>query len=186
VAKWPAQTEDAATQVRWVRANASRLGVDPNRIAIVGYSAGGHIALYTASQPDLALAACIAFYPATDVKSYAAALLPAGSDDAAIANASPVAHIKEGYPPTVIYHGLSDVTVAPESSRHLLEVLRGAKVPSELHTFDGVPHEFDQHVEFAESCANLTDFFLDRHILHPKTYPPFGPPGGAAGKRGPA
>src|ERR1700687_3457294 len=64
-AKWPSQIEDAKTHIRWVRANASSLGVDPKRIAIVGYSAGRHIALFTAGQPDAELAACIAFYPQT-------------------------------------------------------------------------------------------------------------------------
>jgi hypothetical protein len=44
-----------------------------------------------------------------------------------------------------------------------------------LHTFAGVPHEFDEHPEFAEACAQLIDFFLDRHVLHPRTYPPFQP-----------
>lgn len=177
-AKWPAQIEDAKTHIRWVRANASSLGIDPQRIAIVGHSAGGHIALFTAGQPDAELAACVAFYPQTDVKNVAKVLLPPGSDEAAIMDASPISHIKEGYPPTVIFHGLSDVTIPPENSEHLLQVLRGAKVASELHTFTGVPHEFDQHPEFAESCAVLTDFFLEREILHPRTYPPFGPPGG--------
>ena len=181
-ARWPSQIDDAKTHIRWVRANAGSLGIDPKRIAIVGYSAGGHIALFTASQPDTELAACVAFYPQTDVKNNAPTLLPPGSDEAAINNASPIAHIKEGYPPTVIYHGLSDVTIPPENSQHLLQVLRGAKVPSELHTFNGVPHEFDQHPEFAEACAALTDFFLERQVLHPRTYPPFGPGGG----RGPA
>lgn len=182
VAKWPSQIEDAKTHIRWVRAHASSLGIDPQRIAIVGHSAGGHIALFTAGQPDAELAACVAFYPQTDVKNVAQALMPPGSDEAAINDASPVTHIKEGYPPTVIFHGLSDVTIPPENSQRLLQVLRGAKVPSELHTFAGVPHEFDEHPEFAESCAALTDFFLEREILHPRTYPPFAPGRG----RGPA
>ena len=181
-AKWPSQFEDAKTQTRWVRAHASSLGIDPKHIAIVGHSAGGHLALYTASDPDTQLAACVAFYPQTDVHSNVGALLPAGTDEATINNASPVAHIKTGYPPTVIFHGLSDVTIPPENSQHLLQVLREAKVPSELHTFDGVPHEFDQHPEFAEACAVLTDFFLEREVLHPRTYPPFAPGRG----RGPA
>jgi acetyl esterase/lipase len=176
-AKWPAQIEDAKTHIRWVRANASSLGIDPARIAIVGYSAGGHIALFTASQPGTELAACIAFYPQTDVRPVAAALMPPGSDDAAITDASPIAHIKAGYPPTVIFHGLSDVTIPPENSQHLLQTLRDAKVSSELHTFTGVPHEFDMHPEFAETCAALADFFLDRQVLHPRTYPPFAPGG---------
>jgi len=182
VAKWPSQIEDAKTHIRWVRDHASSLGIDPKRIAIVGYSAGGHIALFTAGQADLELAACVAFYPQTDVKNVAQALMPPGSDEAAINDASPIAHIKEGYPPTVIFHGLSDVTIPPENSQRLLQVLRAAKVSSELHTFAGVPHEFDTHPEFAEACAALTDFFLDRQVLHPRTYPPFGFGGG----RGPA
>jgi len=177
VAKWPSQIDDAKTHVRWVRANASSLGIDPKRIAVVGYSAGGHIALFTAGQADAELAACVAFYPQTDVKNIAQALMPPGSDEAAINDASPIAHIKESYPPTVIFHGLSDVTIPPENSQHLLQVLRGAKVSSELHTFAGVPHEFDMHPEFAEACAALTDLFLDRQILHPRTYPPFAPGG---------
>ena len=177
-AKWPAQIDDAKTHIRWARAHSNSLGIDPARIAIVGHSAGGHIALFTAGQPDAELAACIAFYPQTDVKNIAQALMPPGSDEAAINDASPIAHIKEGYPPTVIFHGLSDVTIPPENSQRLLQVLRGAKVSSELHTFAGVPHEFDQHPEFAEACAALTDFFLDRQVLHPRTYPPFAPGGG--------
>jgi acetyl esterase/lipase len=178
VAKWPSQIDDAKTHIRWVRANASSLGIDPQRIAIVGSSAGGHIALFTAGQADAGLAACIAFYPQTDVKNIAQALMPAGSDEAAINDASPITHIKAGYPPTVIFHGLSDVTIPPENSQHLLQVLRDARVPSELHTFAGVPHEFDMHPEFAEACAALIDFFLDRQVLHPRTYPPFAPGGG--------
>src|ERR1043166_907658 len=98
-AKWPSQLEDAKTHVRWVRANASSLGIDPKRIAIVGSSAVGHIALFTAGQPDAGLAACIAFYPQTDVKNIAQALMPPGSNEAAINDASPIAHIKAGYPP---------------------------------------------------------------------------------------
>ena len=175
VAKWPSQIDDAKTHIRWVRTNANSLGIDPNRIGVVGYSAGGHIALFTASQSDTEITACVAFYPQTDVRNIAQALMPPGSDEAAINDASPITHIKTGYPPTLIFHGLSDVTIPPENSEHLLQALRGAKVPSELHTFAGVPHEFDMHPEFAESCAALTDFFLDRQVLHPRTYPPFAP-----------
>jgi acetyl esterase/lipase len=182
IAKWPSQIEDAKTHIRWVRTNASSLGIDPKHIGVVGYSAGGHIALFTAGQPDSEVIACVAFYPQTDVRNIVRALMPPGSDEAAINDASPIRHIKAGYPPTLIFHGLSDVTIPPENSELLLKALRGAQVPSELHTFAGVPHEFDMHPEFAESCAGLTDFFLDRQVLHPRTYPPFAPGRG----RGPA
>jgi acetyl esterase/lipase len=181
VAKWPAQIDDVKTVIRWTRANADSLGIDPKRIATVGYSAGGHLALFAAGAADTQLAACVAFYPAVELgKEIAQTLLPAGSDEAAVRAASPLTYVRAGFPPTIIFHGLADVTVPPESSERLLHALRGAGVPCELHTFAGVPHEFDTHPEFAEACAPLTDFFLDRTVLNPRTYPPFGAGGGGA------
>ena len=184
VAKWPAQNEDVKTVIRWTRDNASRLGVDPKRIAVVGYSAGGHLALFAAGDPENQLAACVAFYPVAEITkdgTWTAALMPAGADEAAIRAASPVTYIKSGFAPTIVYHGLADVTVPPDSSLHVLQLFRAAGVPSELHTFAGVPHAFDQHPEFAATCSVLTDFFLDRYVLNPRTYPPF-----AGGGRAPA
>jgi acetyl esterase/lipase len=191
VAKWPAPIHDVKAAIRWTRANAGSLGIDPERIAVVGHSAGGHLALFaagTANRPEFEgdsgtpkagtdLAACIAFYPVTviNAQSYAPALLPAGSDEAANREASPTTYVSKGFAPTLLFHGLADVTVVPESSQRFLQLLRDAGVPSELHTFAGVPHEFDEHPEFAQACAELIDFFLDRHVLHPRTYPPFQP-----------
>jgi acetyl esterase/lipase len=53
---WPAQLHDVQAAVRWVRANAQRYGFDPDRIAALGWSAGGHLALMlgtTADVPEL-------------------------------------------------------------------------------------------------------------------------------------
>jgi acetyl esterase/lipase len=180
VAKWPAQIDDVKNAIRWTREHADSLGIDPQRIATVGYSAGGHLALFAAGADDTHLAACIAFYPAVELNKQLAETLLGTSDEAAMRAASPLTYVKAGFPPTVIFHGLSDVTVPPESSERLMHAIRGAGVSTELHTFTGVPHEFDTHPEFAEACAPLSDFFLDRLVLNPRTYPPFGPGGGAA------
>jgi acetyl esterase len=51
--KHPAMAQDAAAGVRWVRAHAQRLGVDPARVALLGQSSGGHIALLVAVQPGV-------------------------------------------------------------------------------------------------------------------------------------
>jgi hypothetical protein len=80
----------------------------------------------------------------------------------------------------MLFHGLADVTVPPESSQEFLKLLRDATVPAELHTFAGVPHEFVSIPEFAESTAQLVDFFFERHVINPRTYPAFG-----AGRGGP-
>jgi acetyl esterase/lipase len=51
--KHPAMAQDAAAGVRWVRAHAQRLAVDPARVALLGQSSGGHIALLVATQPGV-------------------------------------------------------------------------------------------------------------------------------------
>jgi acetyl esterase/lipase len=199
-AKFPAMLHDVKTAIRWARANATSLGIDPKRVAVVGYSAGGFLALAAAgtmNRPEFEgeggnpkvgseLAACVAFYPRTEIFVEANGtphiLLPPGSDAAAHRAASPTTYVSPASPPTILYHGLTDMNVPPESSYQFLQLLREAKVASELHTFAGVPHEFDTHPEFAQATAVLTDFFLERHVLHPRTYPPFGPGGGRGGR----
>ena len=51
-AVWPAQLHDAKAALRWIRGNATRLGVDADRIAVLGNSAGAHLALMLAATPD--------------------------------------------------------------------------------------------------------------------------------------
>jgi len=197
-ARWPAQMEDVKASIRWTRANASRLGIDPARIAVSGYSAGGHLALFAAgtqNRPEFEghsgtpgvktdVAACLAYYAVTGSswEGFRRQFpMPEGSSEDAWRAATPGTYIKS-FPPTVLFHGLADVTVPPESSMDFLKQLREANIPSELHTFAGVPHEFVGIPEFAESTAALADFFLERHIINPKTYPPFG--AGRGGGRG--
>ena len=195
-AKWPAQIEDVKAAIRWARANAGRLGVDPERIGVVGYSAGGHLALFaagTCNRPEFEgkngtpgvstqLAVCCSYYAVTEVTpradGAANVLLPDGSNEAAHRAASPINYVAAGFPPTIIFHGTADVTVPIESSERLFKRLREVKVPVEFHGFEGVPHAFDSNPEFAKAAAQAVDFFLDRKVLHPRTYPPFGGGGG--------
>jgi acetyl esterase/lipase len=197
-AGFPALIHDAKAAIRWVRANAKTLGIEPQRIAVVGYSAGGYHALFTAGTANRSefegnggnpgvstqVAACLAYYPATNIP---ASMLPAGSDAAAVRNANATTYIASGFPPTAIFHGLKDVTIPIESSQRLVQQFRDVNVPVEFHAFEGVPHAFDSHPEFAVMCAQLADLFIDRHILHPRTYPPFqagGDGGRGSGDRG--
>ena len=119
---WLNQVEDAATQFQWVKAHMSQLGVD--RVGVVGYSAGGYLATYTVSRKELGAAACAAFYAAPQVTK---AVMPPGSDEAALQATNVRVRIQEGILPTVLHHGLADVTVLPENSLKTLEVLRSAK-----------------------------------------------------------
>jgi acetyl esterase/lipase len=195
-AGYPALIHDAKAAIRWVRANAKTLGIEPQRIGVVGYSAGGYHALFTAgtgNRPEFEgtggnagvssqVAVCLAYYPATNIS---ASMLPAGSDDAAKRAANATTYVSSGFPPTAVFHGMKDTTIPIESSQRLVQSLRDASVPVEFHAFEGVPHAFDSNPEFAVLSAQLADLFMDRHVVNPRTYPPFQPGGdGGRGSRG--
>lgn len=191
VAPWPAQIHDVKAAIRWTRANAARLGVDPGRIVIAGYSAGGHLALFAAATQNMpefegtngtpnvstALAGCLAYYAVTGGEWPAAGAggfpMPPGSSDDAWRKAKPGTYVKT-MPPTILHHGLADVTVLPKSSQELLALLQANQIPSELHTLGGVPHAFIAHPELVELTARINDSFLERNVFNPKKYPPFG------------
>ena len=194
-AGYPALVHDAKAAIRWVRANASKLGIEPARIGVAGYSAGGYHALFTAGTGDrpefegtggnagvsTKVAVCLAYYPATNVPG---SMLPAGSDAAAQKAANATTYIAAGYPPTIVFHGMKDTTIPIDSSKRLAQQFQDVLVPVEFHAFEGVPHVFDSNPEFAVLAAQLADFFIDRHVLNPRTYPPFQAGGGGGGRGG--
>ena len=161
-APWPAMLDDVKAAIRWTRANAVRLGIDPARIFIVGYSAGGHLALAangTQNNPKFEgsggsagagtqVAACVAFYPVADGPP---------------ASAATATYMTPNVSPTILFHGVADTTVPIESSQGLFQLLRDKKVPSEFHSFAGQPHIFDREPAFATACAQLADLFIERN-----------------------
>lgn len=160
-APWPAMLEDVKAAIRWVRTNATTLNVDPARIVLVGYSAGGYLALTAAGTQNKAemegaggnagagtgVEACVAFYPVLEGPP---------------PSVSPTTYIGAGYPPTVVFHGVADTTVPVESSQRLFQRMRDNKVPSELHTFEGAEHVFDRDPSLAAMCGSLADLFITR------------------------
>jgi len=136
--RWPAQIEDVKAAIRWTRANASMLNIDPARVAVAGYSAGGLMALFAAGTSDQKefegnggnagvsskVAACVGFYPAVSANRN---LLPDGADQAAIDAAGAASRISPNFAPTIFLHGLADTTIPPQSSVNFFEKLRAAQ-----------------------------------------------------------
>lgn len=152
--------EDAKSAIRWVRANAKRLGVDPKRIAAGGGSAGGHIAACTAviedfdapdedrsvsSVPD----ALVLFNPALvlaqlegqDVKAERLERIEQrlGTKPE---NLSPAHHVRKGAPPTLVLHGKADTTVPYPTAEAFAEAMKKAGNRCELIGYDGQGHGF--------------------------------------------
>ena len=181
---WPAQIHDVKAAIRWTRANASHLGVAPTNVVVLGYSAGGRLALIAAgtqNDPQLEgdggqpgagtdVAACVAFYaPATSRAEHP--VLGSTPSQEAVRAFSPLDQVKPGFPPTLLLHGTADETVPVEDSFELFTALRAARAAVELHAIDGVTHVFDNHADLADASAEWIDLFLDRHVVHPRAYP---------------
>src|ERR1017187_4468795 len=157
---FPAPLQDVARAIRTVRARATEWGIDPNRIGVMGFSAGGHLASTIAthfdagdsssadpidrvsSRPDIAVLA----YP---VISMADGITHAGSrrnllgdtpSAELVAALSHEKHVTPHTPPAFIFHAANDPVVPVENSLLFAAALRAANVPFELHVFERGPH----------------------------------------------
>ncbi len=153
--------EDAKSAVRWIRANAARLGVDPDRIAAGGGSAGGHLAAATAIVPDLepkgedqrissAPNALVLFNPVLVLapaeggpewpKEKADMLRERAGGDPTLV--SPYHHLRRGLPPAIIFHGRNDEAVPYETAEFFCQTMKSLGNRCELVGYDGVGHGF--------------------------------------------
>ena len=177
---------DAKACVRWVRANAARLGIDPNRIAVGGGSAGGHLAASVATLPGLDTAkddksvsclpnALVLFNPGTamapfpglDLKGFGADLDKEkfGCEPTEI---SPIHHVKKGVPPTIIFHGKADTTVPYSTVEKFTEVMKAAGNRCDLIGYEGEKHSFFNKSKYAETLAAADDFLVSLGYLPAK------------------
>ncbi len=136
-AAWPAYPQDGAAAVAWVRANAARIGVDPERIALAGHSAGGHIALTLALDPrwlgahgivprDLAGVVSIAGVTGVEpLRSapYDAIFAAADPPDAHRPVALAARHAR-GAPPITLVAAEGDTLVTARNTQRLAEAIR--------------------------------------------------------------
>jgi acetyl esterase/lipase len=169
-AVWPAQVHDAKAAVRWLRARASELGLDGDRVTAWGESAGGHLAALLGltaddaalegdvgvSGPSSRVSAVAAWYPPTDLAGFAAdagadprdaatreaQLLgaPPATNADAAAQASPVTHVSPAAPPFLLLHGEADRFVPHVQSQRLAAALCAAGADVDLHTYPGADH----------------------------------------------
>jgi acetyl esterase/lipase len=158
----PAPLRDVLRAVRWVRAHAGEYGVRADRIGVMGFSAGGHLAscagtLYDApegrtgapldavsARPDFLML----IYPVITMKDpYAHAgsrrnLLGANPSPELIEHYSTDTQVTKNTPPAFLLTTFEDGTVPAENSIGFFEALHRAGVPAELHAYEKGPHGF--------------------------------------------
>jgi len=160
--RYPAALRDVVRAVRYVRANAADLGVDPQRIGVFGSSAGGHVAASAATLFDAPDAKTGAALDAVSGRpDFVALLYPvitmqaphahAGSRDvlfgpeptsAMLAQGSLELHVTSATPPAFLVHTADDRSVPVENSLLFYRALRTAGVPAELHLYERGGHGF--------------------------------------------
>jgi len=175
---WPTQLDDARDAIRWVKANAATYNIDPERIAVLGRSSGGHVALSaayraTGDYADTAVRAAIGIYPPVNLTIIAETPGPAiralfdgdPSDvkaQAAYEDGSPLFYADKNSPPTLLIHGKRDGVVHYIHSEQLRWALQRAGVPVGVLRLPWSHHSFD--VSPIGIGAQMTQYHIDRFL----------------------
>lgn len=157
--KYPIPQEDAKRAIRYVRHNAERFGVNPDRIGILGFSAGGHLAAAVGTEAETESSsaidpidresarpnALILCYPVISFGTYrhqgsVDSLLGENADPSLIEALSAELRVSETTPPTFLWHTANDQGVKAENSLLFAQALSKYQVPYELHIFSDGPH----------------------------------------------
>ncbi len=156
----PIELGDAQRAIRLVRARAPEFGIAPDRIGMMGFSAGGHLAATAGthfdagkadatdpieragSRPDFLILAypVVSFDPAITHSGSVRNLLGENPDPKLIEDLSNDLRVTTDTPPTFLFHTNADTGVVAENSVRFYLALRRAKVPAELHIFENGPH----------------------------------------------
>ncbi|MFA7250470.1 MAG: alpha/beta hydrolase [Dehalococcoidia bacterium] len=210
-APWPAHIHDAKAVLRWVRANAADLGVHPDQIALIGFSAGAQLALLAAGTPGQpafsgdgghpeaseVVNAVVGFFPPIrfvpgaertneGVPASAGDSIGLGLSEEDLRLASPITHVGPAYPPTLLLHGTADEVIAYRSSTTFFDALRAAGVRADLRLYDGLRHEFVRMDGVMQLCMADVALFLQRSMVDPARFDVpqavlFGQPAAAEG-----
>lgn len=177
---YPAAADDVTAAVRYLLANAERLGIDAERVVLLGRSAGGHLALQVGySLTDVAVRGVISFYAPADLRyGYENPANPAVLDSTGVLSAflggapdtagalydsgSPIRLVNEDTPPTLLIHGTRDELVSIRQSERLAERLAAAGRPYLLLEPPWATHAFD--ASFTGPTSQLSIYAIE-HFL---------------------
>jgi len=156
----PVELGDAQRAIRYVRMHAAELGIDPHRIGVWGFSAGGHLAASTgthfdsgnasnpdpieheSSRPDFMILAypVITMEPPYAHQGSRKALLGENPEQSLVDLMSNERQVTAQTPPTFLFATSDDAVVPVRNSIEFYLALRAAKVPAEIHIYEHGPH----------------------------------------------
>lgn len=131
---------DAQRAISLVRSKASDWSVDAKRIGVLGFSAGGHLAAWAATNPDKRSYETIDTVDQVSCRpDFAVLIYPGGVTKRGSTELSPEIRVTADTPPSFLVHAAND---SAENSLYMYLALRKAKVPAELHLYGSGGHGF--------------------------------------------
>jgi acetyl esterase/lipase len=161
---FPAQIEDCKAAVRWLRANAKKYGLAPERVGVMGASAGGHLAalLGTSGHVKELEGKGGNAEQSSRVQAVIDLFGPTGIPSGDRAKGNVLTHLTKDAPPYLIVHGDQDRTVPIRASERLTEALKKAGVEVQLVRKEGAGHGGTAFSN--EEARKQYREFLDRHL----------------------
>ena len=190
-ARFPAALQDAKCAIRWVRSQAKKLNIDPDRVAICGGSAGGHLSSMVATTAGVKdyegnggnkkyashANAAVLFNGEFDMWDLVAkkslidamqqfiggtsAQMPEKYDEL-----SSIKRINSKTPPTLLLHGTEDACVSHEQAVAFFNRLREVGVHAELEIYEGKPHAwFNKEPDKTETLKRMEKFLVSQFGL---------------------
>lgn len=167
--------KDARSSVRYTRAHAAELGIDPDKIVVSGASAGGHLAVSTAlfddvneETDDMAVPclpnALILYFPVIDTSPEGYGQKKIGEEWKEL---SPAHNVRKGVPPTLTFHGTGDNTCPFKGAKLFHEEMLEAENVSQLEVTEGGGHGyliFDKDI-YLDSLDKAEKFLKANGIL---------------------
>lgn len=173
---YPAACDDVRAAAAWVQANAPAYGGNPARLGAYGGSAGAHLVMWLATEPDSPLTCGVAWAGPTDLRrepvtypyrSYALAFMGACLHDApqAYADASPLLRLRASALPMLLVHGKEDTVVSVDHARWMAQAAQEIGAPVEVILLDGVGHTGgDPNDPLQAPAWQATLDFLSKHL----------------------
>ncbi|HEY5297829.1 MAG TPA: alpha/beta hydrolase [Verrucomicrobiae bacterium] len=181
--RWPACFEDVQTAIRWVKKHAAEFKGDPARIALIGYSSGGHLVCLAATlaKKDTRVQAIVGLAPPTDIVTEAKRrgsldkwpsmknLVARDSLDKKtielFQKISPINHLRPGLPPFLLVQGSADKSVPFTQTLNFAAKLRANGVSCELITLTNAPHRITDWDKFDATYKQQTMAWLEEKLV---------------------
>ncbi|HSH92941.1 MAG TPA: alpha/beta hydrolase [Roseimicrobium sp.] len=189
-AKYPAALHDSKAAVRYLRANAKKFQIDPDRIGVMGGSAGGHLSgllAMTTGKPEFdgpgpnpkvssAVKACIVMAATQDLVASSQKGISTNSiaffgasyaDNPEIyKQASPITHVRAGVPPTIFIEGERDTLKIGRAE--MQEKLKALGIETAVYTLKDAPHPFWMSQPWCDETVEIASTFFKKHLGEPK------------------